>query len=80
MKNQMLNQFGKLVSLNLDLNKFFSVNIGEYDISIIGFFEESQIIELKSKGFVQKDVLYKEDIAKLEYVLEDIRVTLVIRD
>ena len=51
---------GFLISLGLDLDLFYSINIGEYDIRLIGDYSRKLNTYLLSKEFDIEDYLYAD--------------------
>lgn len=77
MKNQMRNSLAKLVSLNLDLEKYFVISFSDRgEISMQGNFEEETLKELIKAGFERYEYLYQNREDRLEYKLDNVRVLL----
>jgi hypothetical protein len=78
MGNTMTNQLNYLISENLDLNLFFSLNLGEETIRLLAYYSEDLEKYLVEKSFVQKDYLYQNDIDKVELESENGKVRIVL--
>jgi len=78
MGNTMTNQLNYLISENLDLNLFFSLNLVEETIRLLSYYSEDLEKYLVEKSFVQKDYLYQNDIDKVELESENGKVRIVL--
>jgi hypothetical protein len=77
MKNQMRNNLAKLVSLNIDLEKYFAISFNDNgEISIQGDYKEETEQELLKAGFERYEYLYHDREDRLEYKLDNVRVLL----
>jgi len=69
-------ELGNLISQNLDLDLFWSINISEYSISLIGDYSKATEKYLLKKSFEHKDYLYADDKDKIELQNGSIRIVL----
>lgn len=76
MKKQMRKNLGKLVSLNLDLEKYFTISFTNTSIDMQGDYKEETEQELLKAGFERYEYLYHDREDRLEYKLENVRVLL----
>jgi hypothetical protein len=74
--NKLNNNLGALISLGLDLDLFFSMNITDYDFSLIGFYTVKVEDHLISKGFTQGNYIYNDNPEWVEYKKDDCRIAL----
>lgn len=72
----MRNNLGKLVSLNLDLEKYFTISFTNISIDMQGDYKEETEQELLKAGFERYEYLYHDREDRLEYKLENVRVLL----
>jgi hypothetical protein len=68
---------GFLISLGLDLDLFYSINIGEYDIRLIGDYSRKLNTYLLSKEFDIEDYLYADKPKNFEYKKNNCRILLI---
>lgn len=76
MKNTISTTIGALISENLDLSYFFSLNIDEYNSRLLGLHTPEAEAFLMSKGFQKIDYLYADNDEMLEFQLGNIYATL----
>lgn len=79
MKNTISKTLGSLISENLDLSYFFSVNIDEEKARLLGFQSSKAEAYVMSKGFVKIDYLYADNDDMLEFQFGNIFVVLIIQ-
>jgi hypothetical protein len=77
MENTMTNELGNLISKNLDLNLFFSININKNSIRILGDYSKATLKYLEKKSFEQKDYCYADDKNRFELENGNIRIVLI---
>jgi hypothetical protein len=80
MGNTMNHQITKLLSENLNLDLFYSIDIGNNKIRLLGDYSEDLEEYLLEKLFQQKDYLYEDDFDKVEFENIDgsVRIVLII--
>ncbi len=77
-KNTMTNQLNYLISENLDLNLFYSIDIRFNAVRLLADYSEYLEIYLLDKKFVERDYLYEDDMGKLELESENGKVRIVL--
>ena len=68
---------GLLISLGLELDLFFSLSIGEYDVRLIGDYSKKLENYVLSKGFVKYDYLYADNPKYIEFNKDGSAIILV---
>jgi hypothetical protein len=70
------NQLGNLISIGLDLDLFWNISIGEYEISLLGKYTKNTEKHLLSKGFLKCDILYTDNDNFVEFKNDFCRIAL----
>jgi hypothetical protein len=68
---------GLLISLGLELDLFFSLSIGEYDVRLMGFYSKKLENYILSKGFIMYDYLYSDNPNYIEFNKDGCAIILV---
>lgn len=74
--NRIQNSLGTLIGLGLDLELFFSLNITDYDLSLLGKYSKSKENYLIKKGFIKCDIIYSDNPDWVEYKKDNCRIAL----
>ena len=70
------NQLGSLISIGLDLNLFWNISIGQYDISLLGKYTKNTEKHLLRQGFIKGDVIYSDNPDWVEFKKDNCRIDL----
>jgi len=68
---------GLLVIEHLDLDQFFSVDIGSDRLRIMGYYNETLFDNLQSIGYEVFDKIYEDDDTMIELIKNGIEIILV---
>ena len=69
-------QLGTIIGLGIDLNDFFSVNVSNYGVTLLGNYTEEFESFLLSNGFEYYDYLYADNIDWIELTKNGCRIAL----
>jgi hypothetical protein len=78
--DKMHKNLGLLIGLSLDLEKFWSINVDDYSIGLIGDYSKKTENHLISKGLERYSYAYElSNKTRKEYKIENVRVVLIVK-